>query len=70
MRSNRYASKNNTVPIVRNEINCSASLNSGPTIHQTQLSLMPALACTVHKVQGLTLSSIVVSSNLNRQKKL
>ena len=70
MKSNRYASKNNTVPIVRNETNCSASLNSGPTIHQTQLPLMPAFPCAVHKVQGLTLPSIVVSSNLNRQKKL
>ena len=29
---------------------------------------MLAFACTVHKVQGLTLSSIAVSFNLNKQK--
>ena len=70
MRSNRYALKNKIFLIVRNEANCSVSLNSGPTIHRTQVPLMLLFACTVHKVQGLTLPSVVVSFSLNRQKKL
>ena len=69
MGSNRYASENNIVPIVRIEPKFSVSLNSGPTSYQTQFPLMLAFACTVHKVQGLTLPCIVVSFNLNRQKK-
>ena len=69
MRSDRYASENKIVPIVRIGANFSVSLNSGLTIHQTQFLLMLAFACTDHKVQGLTLPSIVVSFNLNRKKK-
>ena len=69
MRSNRYASENNIVPIIIIEANFSVSLNLEPTIHQTQFPLMLAFACTSHKVQDLILPSIVVSFNLNRQKK-
>ena len=69
MRSGKYASENNIVPIVRIEANFSVSLNSGPTIHPTQFLLMLAFVCKVHKFRGLTLPSIVVSFNLNRQKK-
>ena len=50
MRSDRYASKNNIVLIIRTEANFSVSLNSGPTIHRTQFPLMLAFACIVHKV--------------------
>ena len=42
MRSSKYASENNIVPIVRIEANFSVSLNSGPTIHPTQFLLMLA----------------------------
>ena len=58
MRLDRYASENNIVSIARIEADFSLSLNSGPTIHQTQFTLIPAFACTFHKVKGLTLQSI------------
>ena len=63
MRSDRYASEKNNVPILRIEATFSVSLNSGPTIHRTQFPLMLAFAYTVHKVQGLIMPSIVVSFN-------
>ena len=69
MRSDRYASKKKFVVIVRINANFSDSLNSGSTIHRNQFALILAFAFTVHKVQSLTLPSIVVSFNLNRTKK-
>ena len=38
MKSDRYASENNMVPIVRIEASFSVSLNSGPTIHPKSVS--------------------------------
>ena len=67
MISDRYAPENNIVPIIRIEANFSLSLNSGPTIHRIQSPQIVAFACTM--VQDFTLPSIVVSFNLNRQKK-
>ena len=70
MRSDPYASQNNVVPIHRIELNIPISLSgSGPSFLRTQFPLMLAWACTVHKVQGLTLSNVVVSFELNRQKR-
>ena len=63
MRSDRYASEKNIVPILRIEATFSVSLKSGPTIHRTQIPLMLAFAYTVHKVQGLTMLSVAVSFN-------
>ena len=37
-------------------------------IRRTQFPLMLAWACTVHKVQGLTLEEIVVNFDLLKQK--
>ena len=70
MRSDPYASQNNIVPIHRVELNIAMSVSgSGPSFVRTQFPLMLAWACTVHKVQGLTLSNVVVSFELNRQKR-
>ena len=69
VRSDRYASENNIVQILRIESIEPVSLNSGPTVHRTQFPLMLAFACTVHKFQVMTLPSIVVSFNLTRQRK-
>ena len=68
IRSNRYASKNYIIPTVRIEANFAVPFNLGPIIHRTQFPLRLGFASTVHKVLGLTLPSIVVSFNLNRQK--
>ena len=42
-------------------------MNSGPTLHRTQFPLMLGFACSVYKVQGLTLPSNVVSFSSNIQ---
>ena len=41
---------------------------SSPEIQRVQFPVALAWACTVHKVQGLTLENIVVSLELRKQK--
>ena len=41
---------------------------SSPEIQRAQFPVTLAWACTVHKVQGLTLENVVISSNLIRQR--
>lgn len=70
MRSDAYAFEHNVVPIQKVELNISASSSGiGPSFTHTQFPLMIAWACTVHKVQGLTLDNVVVSFDLNRQRR-
>ena len=42
--------------------------HSSPQIERTQFPLCLAWACTIHKVQGLTLDKLVISIELHRQK--
>ena len=65
----KYARENGAVPIqpVLARIKVRPGKPSSPEIQRLQFPLTLAWACTVHKVQGLTLNEIVVSFNLNRQ---
>ena len=59
------ARTNNAVPISRTE----ASFAFEKPIHlQSQFPIMLTYACTIHRVQGLTLKKICVSFDLNKQK--
>lgn len=40
---------------------------SSPEMQRTQFPITLAWACIIHKVQGLTVDRIVISSELNKQ---
>ena len=63
-----YATMNNVVPIVLVKIKIRPGKPSSPEIQRIQFPLTLAWACTVHKVQGLTLENIVVSFDLFQQR--
>ena len=65
-----YATMNNVVPIVPVlvKIKIRPGKPSSPEIQRIQFPLTLAWACTVHKVQGLTLENIVVSFDLFKQR--
>ena len=68
--SDSFARKNSLVPIqpVLARIKVRPGKPSSPEIQRLQFPLTLAWACTVHKVQGLTLDNIVVSFDLKKQK--
>lgn len=65
-----YATINNVVPIVPVlvKIKIRPGKPSSPEMQRIQFPLTLAWACTVHKVQALTLENIVVSFNLFKQR--
>lgn len=69
-RGNSFARENKLVPIepVLAKIKIRPGKASSPEIQRVQFPVTLAWACTVHKVQGLTLQNIVVSSELRKQK--
>ena len=68
--ADQYTRENNSVPIqpVLARIKVRPGKPSSPELQRLQFPITLAWACTVHKVQGLTLNEIVVSFDLNRQK--
>ena len=66
-----YGEIHNAVPIERTEtdIHVHKNISSSPAIKRTQFPIMLSWACTVHKVQGLSLNEVVVSFKLLRQRR-
>ena len=70
IRTDKFAFENKAVPIHRIEAKIPITSSCPtPAIIITQFPLVLAYACTVHKVQGLTLPSAVISFDLIKQKK-
>ena len=65
-----FVQENRLVPIapVQTKIKVRPGKASSPEIQRIQFPLTLAWACTVHKVQGLTLNDVVISFNLLRQR--
>ena len=68
--SDIVAKNNKWVPIKREEtfLNLNKYKTTSPAIKWTQFPVVLSWACTVHKVQGLSLTSAVVSFDLEKQR--
>ena len=70
MNSDAFRKQRLWVPIEKTEvdINIKSSKTYSPVIERASYLLMLAWACTMHKIQGLSLTQIVVSFQLLKQK--
>ena len=68
--ANPFAREHKVVPIepVLAKIKIRPGKVSSPEIQRVQFPITLACACTVHKVQGLTLENVVMSSDLIKQR--
>ena len=68
-KTDRYAFEHNYVPIKRIKAKTPICLfKPHHIILRTQFPLMLSWACTIHKVQGLTLPNVIVSVELQKQR--
>ena len=67
---NSFARENDSVLIERvlSKIKVCSGKPSSPELQRIQFPITLAWACTVHKVQGLTLQNVVVSFNFQKQR--
>ena len=63
-----YTSKHKVVPIQKVEANIKINKSSPETFKRSQFLLNLTWTCAVHKVQGLTLHTTVVSMELVKQR--
>lgn len=65
-----YSKENKVVPVspILARIKIRSNKGTSPEIQRIQFPLTLAWACTIHKVQGLTLQNIVIGFNLFKQK--
>ena len=65
-----FAIENNAVPVTRvlSKIKMRIGKPASPEIQRTQFLLKLARACTIHKVQGLTIGKVVFSFQLFKQR--
>ena len=70
MNSDAFGKQHLWVPIEKTEVDIKikSSKTSSPVTKKTQYPLLLAWACTVHKVQGLSLTQVVVSFQLLKQR--
>ena len=70
MNSDNFTRQHLRVPIEKTavDIRIKSNKNSFSLIKTTQFPLMLAWACTVHKVQGLSLNKVIVSFQLLKQR--
>ena len=70
MNSDAFGKQNSWVPVEKTEVDIKikSSKISSPVIKRTQYPFVLAWVCTVHQVQGLILTQIVVKFQLLRQR--